>query len=96
MRARLPDSPVAADTLGWAYYQKGAYRLAVSILQEALKLQQKSKAPENPDIHYHLGMAYLKTEQPALARQQFERALKVNPDYSEAAEIKKQLNSLKS
>jgi tetratricopeptide (TPR) repeat protein len=92
----LPDSPVAADTLGWAYYQKGAYRLAVNILKGAIQLQQKSKAPENPDIYYHLGLAYQKMEQPALARQQFERALKINPDYVEAAEIKKQLSSLKS
>ena len=95
-RQQMPDSPIAADTLGWAYYQKGAYRSAVSMLQEALKLQEKNKAPESADIHYHLGLAYQKTEQPALARQQLERVLRINPNYSEAAEIKKQLTSLKS
>jgi len=95
-RQQMPDSPAAADTLGWAFYQKGAYRSAISMLQEALKLQEKNKAPESAAIHYHLGLAYQKTEQPALARQQLERALKINPNYSEAAEIKKQLSSLKS
>ena len=60
-RRGLPDSPNAADTLGWAYYQKGAYGSAISMLQEALKLQEKSKAPESAAIHYHLGMAYQKT-----------------------------------
>ncbi len=95
-RQQMPDSPIAADTLGWAYYQKGAYRSAVSMLQEALKLQEKNKAPESADIHYHLGLAYQKTEQPALARQQLERVLRINPNYSEAAEIKRQLTSLKS
>ena len=93
----MPNSPAAADTLGWVYYQKkGVYGSAMSMLQEALKLQEKNKAPDNPDIHYHLGLVYQKTEQPALARQQLERVLKINPNYSEAAEIKKQLTSLKS
>jgi Tfp pilus assembly protein PilF len=41
-------------------------------------------------------MAYAKTDQPALARQQLERVLKINPNYSEAAEVKKQLAQLKS
>jgi tetratricopeptide (TPR) repeat protein len=95
-RRGMPDSPDAADTLGWVYYQKGAYQAAVSLLQEALKLQEKNKVPDNPDLHYHLGMAYQKTKQPLLARQQFERVLKIDPDYSEAAEIKKQLSVLKS
>jgi len=95
-RRGLPDSPDAADTLGWAYYQKGAYRSAIGILQEALKLQEKNKAPDNPDLHYHLGLAYQKTEQPALAREQLERVLKLNPNYRAAAEIKKQLAGLKS
>jgi len=66
------------------------------MLQEALKLGQKNNAPDNPNIHYHLGMAYAKTEQAALARQQLERVLKIDPNYSEAAEIKKQLAGLKS
>ncbi|MFZ1136893.1 MAG: tetratricopeptide repeat protein [Candidatus Korobacteraceae bacterium] len=95
-RRGMPDSPNVADTLGWIYYQKGVYGSAVSMLQEALKLQEKTKAPDNANIHYHLGLAYQKTQQPALARQQFERVLKINPNYSEAAEVQKQLDSLKS
>ena len=95
-RRGMPDSPDVADTLGSVYYQKGAYGSAISMFQEALKLQEKTKAPDSPDIHYHLGLAYQKTNQPLLARQQLERVLKINPNYSEAAEIKKQLTGLKS
>ena len=95
-RRGMPDSPNVADTLGWIYYQKGVYGSAISMLQEALKLQSKQHAPDNPNIHYHLGMAYAKAEKPALARQQLELVLKINPNYSEAAEVKKQLDSLKS
>ena len=95
-RRGMPDSPDAADTLGWVYYQKGVYGSAISLFQEALKLQEKSKAPDNPLIHYHLGLAYQKTNQPSLARQQLERVLKIDPNFAEAAEVKKQLGSLKS
>ncbi len=95
-RTGLPDSPVVSDTLGWIHYQKGAYQSAIGLLQEALKLQEKSKAPDSPDIHYHLGMAYAKSGRTALARQQFERVLEINPNSSHAADAKIQLAQLKS
>ena len=89
-RRGLPDSPDAADTLGWIYYQKGAYRSAVTLLEEALKLTQRNKLPDNTDIHYHLSLAYEKMDQPQLARQQLEQVLKINPDYR-GADAKKHL-----
>jgi Tfp pilus assembly protein PilF len=52
--------------------------------------------PDNADIHYHLGMAYEKADYPVLARQHLEQVLKINPNYRDAARIKKQLTSLKS
>ena len=95
-RRGMPESPDVADTLGWIYYQKGAYNSAIRMLQEALKLGEKNKSPDNPDIHYHLGLAYEKTNQPGLARQQLERVLKINPNYSDAANVRKKLAELKS
>jgi tetratricopeptide (TPR) repeat protein len=95
-RRGMPDSPDAADTLGWVYYRQGAYQPAIDLFQEALKLAGKNKAPENPGIHYHLGLAYQKTNQPALARQHLEKVLKINPNYSDAADVKKQLAQLRS
>ena len=95
-RKGLPNSPAVADTLGWIYYRKGVYPMAVSFLKQALQLQEKNTMPENPDIHYHLGWAYEKTQQPALARQHFEQVLKTTPNYPANAEIKKELAHLKS
>jgi tetratricopeptide (TPR) repeat protein len=92
-RRGMPNSPLAADTLAWIDYQKGAYQSAIGLLQEALSLQDKMRAPDNPDIHYHLGMAYAKNGQTAQARQELERTLKLNPNASDA---KKQLAQLKS
>jgi tetratricopeptide (TPR) repeat protein len=95
-RRGMPDSPNAADTLGWVFYQKGAYQSAVDLFQEALKLGEKNKSPDDATVHYHLGLAYEKTGQTDLARQHLERVLKINPNYSQAADVKKQLAQLKS
>jgi Tfp pilus assembly protein PilF len=35
-------------------------------------------------VHYHLGLAYEKVNQPAQARQQMERVLKINPANNDA------------
>ena len=72
-RRGMPDSPNAADTLGYAYYQKGVYGSAIDMFQESLRLNEKKGAPDDPTVHYHLGLAYQKANQPVLARQQLER-----------------------
>ena len=92
-RRGMPDSPNAADTLGWAYYQKGVYHSAIDLFQESLRLSDKIGAADDPTVHYHLGLAYQKTNQPAQARQQLEKALKINPNNADA---RKALSELKS
>jgi Tfp pilus assembly protein PilF len=66
------------------------------MFQEAIKLAAKSKEPENATYHYHLGLAYARAAQPTLAKQHLERALKIDPNYSGAEEVKKELAQLKS
>jgi tetratricopeptide (TPR) repeat protein len=83
-RRGMPDSPQAADTLGFAYYQKGVYRSAIDMYQESLRLSEKQGAADDATVHYHLGLAYQKANQPVLARQQLERVLKISPNNSEA------------
>jgi tetratricopeptide (TPR) repeat protein len=95
-RRGMPNSPIAVDTMGWIYYKQGTYPLAISNLMQALQLQAKIGLPDDPDIHYHLGLAYEKTGQPALARQQFEQVLKIAPHYRDAADVQSALVRLKS
>jgi len=95
-RRGQPELSNIADTLGWAFYQKGIYPSAISMFQEAIKLAAKSKEPENATYHYHLGLAYARAAQPTLAKQHLERALKIDPNYSGAEEVKKELAQLKS
>jgi len=91
-RRGMPDSPAAADTLGFAYFQKGVYQSAIDMFQESLRLSQKNGAADDATVHYHLGLAYQKANQPVLARQQMERALKIDPNNAEA---KKALSELR-
>lgn len=94
-RRGMPESPTVADTMGWIYYQRGEYALAVSSLKLALSLEQKHQLKNDPDIQYHLGMAYEKAKQPAQARTLFENLLKNNPNYR-GADIQAELAGLKS
>ncbi|HTW58302.1 MAG TPA: tetratricopeptide repeat protein [Terriglobales bacterium] len=91
-RRGMPNSANAADTLGWAYYQKGIYQSAIGEFQEALRLGEKRGEPDDAVVHYHLGMAYEKANQNALARQQLEKAVKLSPNNADA---KKALSDLR-
>lgn len=92
----MPQSPDVADTLGLVLYRRGLSESAIGLFEEAIKLNARNKQADNPAYHYHLGLAYEKVEKPALARQHFEHALKIDPNYSDAADIRKQLAQLKS
>ena len=41
------------DTLGWILYKRGVYQRALSLLRESAE-----KLPTNPQVQYHVGMAY--------------------------------------
>ncbi|MBZ5672569.1 MAG: tetratricopeptide repeat protein [Acidobacteriia bacterium] len=88
-RRGLPESPLTADTLAWAYYQKGTYGLAVDLLEEALK-----KSPQNPNYHFHLGLTYQKMNNKASAKEHLERVLQVNPKFPQADDVRKALSEL--
>jgi tetratricopeptide (TPR) repeat protein len=86
-RRGMPDKPNTADTLAWAYIHKGAYALAIDLLESAVKTE-----PANSTYHYHLGLAYQKNHDDAQAKAHFVRALQLNPPQAEADEIRKALS----
>jgi tetratricopeptide (TPR) repeat protein len=88
-RRGLPNLAASADTLGWAYYRQGVYNASIDMLQQAVK-----EDPKNPTYHYHLGLAYQKANDYAMARKQLESALQINPNYSQADEIRKTLSAM--
>ncbi len=86
-----PNDAVIADTLGWIYYKKGAYGSAISLLKESNEKFMR----KNPSVLYHLGLAYQKNKEKELAKQALIQALNVGQEFSEMAEAKQALESLK-
>jgi tetratricopeptide (TPR) repeat protein len=77
LTAILQKSPVAPfkDTLGWVNYRKGDYSGALPLLEQAA-----AALPNRAIVHYHLGMAYIATNQRDKAAEQLNAALNQAPD----------------
>jgi tetratricopeptide (TPR) repeat protein len=73
-----PDNAAVDDTLGWAYFQKGLYSLAVTHLESATAKEDTARRK------YHLAMAYLKAGDPKRGRQTLNAAMKMDPNLPEA------------
>jgi tetratricopeptide (TPR) repeat protein len=74
-----PNSPAVDDTLGWTYYRKGMYTMAVTYLQSAAAKDGTARR------RYHLAMAYLKNGDMKRGRESFDAAYKLDPNLPEAA-----------
>ena len=72
LKKRFPDDPYVSDTLGWIYYQKATYPLALEQLRTAARA-----LPENARVQYHLGMLYYQQGDSAQARRTLDRAIKL-------------------
>ncbi len=69
-RRVMPDAPQTADTLAWVYYYKGNYSAARDLLESALR-----KSPDDPSIHFHLGMTYAKLNDKSNAEVHLKKAV---------------------
>jgi tetratricopeptide (TPR) repeat protein len=88
-RFAASHNPELLHTLGFANYRGGDERAAVRYLEQAL-----AAGLDEPLLRYHLGLAYLATDNRAGARQQFERALKLASDFPGAPEARAALLKL--
>jgi tetratricopeptide (TPR) repeat protein len=77
------------DTLGWVLYKRGDYQQALPILQESAE-----KAPDNPEIQFHLGMAAYVMGQADLARVALKKAASAAKDFPSKDESKRRLAML--
>jgi Flp pilus assembly protein TadD len=88
-REQQPTDPHIADTLGWIYYKKNAYLLAVNLLKEA-----SEKLPDNPVVQFHYGMAQYKNGNAAGAKTALQTSLKLSKDFPGSDEARKTLSGL--
>jgi tetratricopeptide (TPR) repeat protein len=71
---KAPDSPNVQDTLGWIYYRKGLYSMAVRYLKTAVDKES------NPRRQFHLGMSYLKVGDQSTGQRIVREALQKDPN----------------
>ncbi len=85
-RELAPQAPSIADTLGWVYFRQHEYPRALALLQECAP-----KLPEEPEVQFHLGMAYFMMGQEEPARLAFQRALERKQDFPGRDQAEKRL-----
>ena len=88
-KSTLPKQAEIADTLGWVYYKKGLWPLAIRELKEAV-----DRDPSNPMYHYHLGAAYASGGSKDLAKKALNTALSLRPDFDGAQDATRLLSTL--
>jgi Tfp pilus assembly protein PilF len=88
-RAGMPNSPVSADTLAWAYYYKGTYEFARDLLEDAIK-----KDPNDAAMQYHLGMVYSKLRDKGSATIHLKKAISLGHGSPTAKEAEAALQQL--
>jgi len=84
-----PGNVGIADTLGWALAQAGRFDEAMRHLRDA-----RLRAPEDPEIRWHLGYVLAKLGRAQEARAELQFALKASPAASWAGEARKLLEQL--
>jgi tetratricopeptide (TPR) repeat protein len=83
---RKSEIPQFKDTLGWASYQQGDYRTAVSLSEDA-----SAALPDQAAVRYHLGMSYIATGQLGKASEHLKKALQLASDTPLADQIRSAL-----
>lgn len=74
-----PDNPFYIDSRGWVYYMSGRYQEACRDLEQAVSLM-----PNDATLREHLGDVYQALGQIPRAREQWQRALEIEPDRASA------------
>jgi tetratricopeptide (TPR) repeat protein len=88
-KGKLPNDPSVMDTLGWVYYKKGFYDLAIAEFLDSIE-----KNPEIAAVHYHLGLAYHQNGEMDKAKEALEKALSLDDDFDGADKAKEILSEL--
>ena len=83
-----PDAPAVADTLGWAFYRKGLYTLALPHLQRAADKEPTARRK------CHVAMAYLQMGDQERGQNNLAAALKLDPNIPESRTAQQILDAM--
>ena len=84
-----PESATLADNLGWALVQQGELQKGVELLYKAT-----AKAPDNPDMRYHLVAAIAKSGEKERAREELQKLLSKYIDFQHRQDAQTLLEQL--
>lgn len=88
---RHPGRADVLQAIAWVHYHRGAHDSALELLGPIAE-----RAPDDPLVNYHLGMALLKSGQPEKARGKLELALQEKTPFVGRAEAEQALKTLKA
>ena len=74
-----PNDGYITDSLGWVYYKKGKFDIALKYLKKAIEL-----VPDDPIMLEHLGDAYLKLDDKPNALKSYQKSLNIKGKDKEA------------
>ena len=89
-RTLAPQDPLVADTLGWILLRQGDAEGALGLLRDA-----RLRAPNNPEVRYHLAVALNEAGHASQAREELDVALRGGawfPGVEAAKQLRGQLN----
>jgi tetratricopeptide (TPR) repeat protein len=90
-----PNDINVEDTLGWVYFKKGVYGVALQHLEAAVNRDGENVMQGTAIRRYHLAMAYTRTGDQAKAAKTLSAALKLNPSLPEAKAATQMLAEVK-
>lgn len=77
-----PDTVNVYNSLGVLYRKKGDFKTALANYMKALRVHQNE-----PHIHYNIGRLHLDMKDFQSAKKHFAEAVKIDPNFKEAAEV---------
>ena len=85
---KFPDDPHIANTLGWVYFKRKSYDLALSQFKYAV-----NERPDQPSFRYYLALALRAKGRMTEAKEELARCLEKDADFPEREETEKLLKN---
>lgn len=84
-----PSDATVTDSLGWVYIKRGRLETGIGLLEKAAE-----RIPDDPQVNYHLGVAYWEAGRKIEAVDEWNVALGLHPEPSDEKKIRQALQNV--